>query len=142
MRYRLLARLFIFTITYLSASLFAYALDFREGEWELVVSQSVKGMPTGLAKTQWRECLSKANPIPTLYLQARSCDVLEQHAVYHTLHYKMSCYTDHGTLTNEGKIHFGDFKVNGNSKSNVGEVAGENMVVRYKFAGRRIGDCH
>lgn len=142
MRYRLLAQLFIFTVTYLSASLSAYALEFREGEWELVVSQSVKGMPAGMGETQWRECLSKSNPVPTLYLQARSCDMLEQHAVYRTLRYKMSCYTDHGTLTNEGKIHFGDFKVSGNSKSDVGEVAGEKTVVRYRFEGRRIGDCH
>ena len=137
-----LAQLFVFAIAYLTAAVSAYALDFKEGEWELEVRQSVKGMPTGLAVSHWRECLTKSNPIPTLYLQARSCDVLEQHAVYRTLNYKMSCFTEHGSLTNEGKIHFGDFKINGKSRSDIGIVAGENMVVRYKFEGRRIGECH
>jgi len=119
----------------------AYALNFAQGEWEFVVRQSIKGMPQGMGKLEWRECLTPANPIPTDYLQSRSCDVLESHAVYHTLRYKMSCYGDHGTFTNVGKLHFSNFKIDGNSKSEIGDVDGTKMVVRYKFRGRRIGDC-
>lgn len=125
----------------LFTSLPAYALDFKEGEWELSVRQSITGMPTGMGVITWRECLTQSNPIPTRYLKARSCDVIEQHAVYHMLNYKMSCYTENGSLINAGKIHFTGLKVTGKSKSDMGEVAGRNMVVRYKFEGRRIGDC-
>ena len=126
----------------LSISVTAQALDFRSGEYELELRQSVKGMPAGMGTVAWRECLTQTNPIPTQYLQAHSCDLLESHTVYHTLHYKLSCYTDHGTLTNEGKVHFSRMKIHGNSRSDVGDVRGEKMVVRYKFKGRRIGDCH
>lgn len=126
----------------LSIAVAAQALDFTSGEWELVVRQSVKGMPSGMGTVQVRECLTHENPIPKLYLQARNCEVLESHAVYHTLHYKMSCYSDNGTFTNEGKIHFGSFRIDGNSKSDMAAVAGQNMVIRYKFEARRVGDCH
>ena len=128
-------------VSCLSAATPAFAFEFRPGEWEFVVRQSVKGMPGGMGEFQWRECLTSTNPIPRVYLQARSCDVLESHAVYHTLHYKMSCYTDNGSLTNEGKVHFTNFRMDGKSRSDVGDVAGENMVIRYKLSGRRIGDC-
>ena len=119
-----------------------WALDFHPGNWEFVVKQGMKGMPGGMGEKEWRECLTQANPIPTVYLQARNCRVLESHAVYRTLHYQLSCFSEHGTMTNEGKIHFGSFRMEGSSKSDVGDVAGENMVMRYKFTGRRIGDCN
>ncbi len=133
-------RFILFTLA-MALTITAQANNIRSGEYELVVRQSVKGMPSGIGSVQWRECLSQDNPIPTQYLQARNCDVLESHLVYHTLHYKLSCYTDKGTFTNEGKLRFGNFRLDGKSKSDLGDVAGENMQVRYKFDGRRIGDC-
>ena len=136
-----LLQLSFFTLVYLLTSITAYAIEFTEGEWELSVRQGVKGMPTGMGVTTWRECLTQSNPIPTQYLQARSCDVLDQHAVYRTIKYKMSCYGEHGTFFNEGKIHFVANKVTGDSKSDIGDVAGQHIVVRYKFEGRRIGEC-
>jgi len=122
-------------------SISAQANNVRSGEYELVVKRSIKGLPSGIGSLEWRECLTQANPIPTQYLQASNCDVLESHMVYHTLHYKLSCYTDKGTFTNEGKLRFGNFRLDGKSKSDTGDVAGQTMVVRYKFEGRRIGDC-
>lgn len=136
-----LVQLSCVTLVYLLTTMTACAFEFREGEWELTVRQGVKGMPTGMGVMTWRECLTQSKPIPTMYLQARSCDVLEQHAVYRTLRYKLSCYTEHGSITNEGKIHYGDSKLNGDSKSDSGDVAGQKILVRYKFEGRRIGDC-
>jgi hypothetical protein len=138
---RRLVSLTILIVLYWIVALPAYAINFRQGEWELVVRQSIKGMPQGMGEVEWRECLTQANPIPTDYLQSQSCDVLESHAVYHTLHYKMSCYGEHGTFINEGKVHFSNFRIDGNSKSEIGSVDGEKMVVRYKFRGRRVGDC-
>jgi hypothetical protein len=126
----------------LLTSITAYAIEFKEGEWEITVKQGVKGMPTGMGVTTWRECLTQSKPIPTVYLQARNCDVLEQHAVYKTLRYKLSCFADQGSFTSDGKIHFDAVKLNGDSKSDFGEVAGKNMLVRYKFQGRWIGECH
>jgi hypothetical protein len=116
-------------------------LKFKPGKWQLSLSQSISGMPGGFQNIRWEECLSQADPIPKAYLQARSCDVLEQKAVFRTLRYKMSCYTEHGTLTNQGKFHFGDFRIDGTSKSDMGVVDGRSMIVRYKIQGRRVGDC-
>lgn len=125
----------------LLSSALAHAVEFKEGEWELTVKQSVKGMPVGVPAVSWRECLTQANPIPTRYLQARSCDVIEQNAVYRTLHYKINCFTENGSMINEGKVRFGEFKLSGDSKSELADVAGRDMVLRYKFEGRRIGEC-
>jgi len=112
-----------------------------EGEWELVVKQNVSGMPVGIPETHYRECFTEADPIPTSFLKARSCDILEQRVVHRTVHYKINCFTENGSIINEGKIRFGSRKITGNSKTDLGDVAGKTTVLRYKFTGRRIGEC-
>lgn len=131
----------VFSAGLLFSSALAFPIEFTAGEWELTVKQSVKGMPAGIPPVTWRECLSPANPIPIKYLQARSCDVIEQHEVYRTLHFRMNCFTENGSMINEGKIRYSDFKISGDSKSELADVAGQDIVLRYKFAGRRLGDC-
>jgi len=133
-KYALLAAL-------LFSSAISRAVDFKEGDWELTVKQSVKGMPAGIPRATWRECLTRAKPVPIQYLQARSCDVIETHEVYRTLYFKLNCFTENGSMINEGKIRFGQLKISGDSKSELADVAGKDIVLRYKFEGRRVGDC-
>lgn len=126
---------------FLAISLVAQAVDFPDGEYEIAVSQGIKGLPGGMGSFKWRECLTKERPMPTKYLQAQSCDVLESKTLYRTLHYKMSCFNEHGSYVNEGQLRFSNTKINGKSKSEMGDVDGESVVIRYKFRGRRIGYC-
>lgn len=138
-------------IRILHISLFAFSLcvlvqsaaadDIRYGEWNFTTSQSVPGLPSGSIVFRWRECLSDSHPVPTQYLQASSCDVLSQHFFYHTLRYKLSCFGQHGTFTNEGEIRFGKLRLNGRSKSDTGMVDGQHTVMRYVLQGTRAGDC-
>ncbi|MGD8784154.1 MAG: hypothetical protein PVF28_00305 [Thioalkalispiraceae bacterium] len=137
----IIRRFLIFSVLLLT-SLQLNALEMVEGEWELVVKQNVSGMPVGIPPTHHRECFTEADPIPTSFLKARSCDVIEQRVVYRTVHYKINCFTENGSVINEGKIRFGARKISGSSKTNLGDVAGRNTVLRYKFKGRRIGECH
>lgn len=125
----------------LQVSLSVQAIEFQGGEWELTVKQMVNGMPVSREATIYRECLTPTNPIPTSYLRAQRCDVLEQRDRHRTVFYKMSCYTDNGSLINEGQVRFGSFKITGDSKSELGQVAGRPMVMQYKFEGRRLGEC-
>jgi hypothetical protein len=118
------------------------ALDMVEGEWELVVKQNVSGMPVGLPPVHYRECITEDDPIPTSFLKARSCDIIEQRVVHRTVHYKINCFTENGPVINIGKIHFGPRKITGSSKTDLGDVAGKTTVLRYRFTGRRIGTCH
>lgn len=118
------------------------ALDMVEGEWELKVKQNVSGMPVGIPPTHYRECFTEADPIPTSFLKASNCEIIEQRVVYRTVHYRINCFTENGSIINEGKIRFGSRKITGSSKTDLGEVAGRNSVLRYKFTGRRIGECH
>lgn len=118
----------------------AFAYNVPQGEYALRLREGVTGMPVGIAELQWHECLTASHPIPTAYLQA-SCNVMAQHEVYQTLRYQLSCFGKRGTFSNEGQIHFGKLQLTGKSKSDVGVVDGETMVVRYTFAGRRVGAC-
>lgn len=111
------------------------------GEWNIRVSQNITGLPAGTLQFRLRECLDSAHPIPTKYLQASSCDVLSQHFVYHTLHYKLSCFGRNGTFTNEGVIRFGRLHLAGRSKSDTGRVDGQSTVMRYTLSGTRAGSC-
>jgi len=117
------------------------ALDMVEGEWELEVKQTVSGMPIRIPAMHYRECFTEADPIPTSFLKARNCDVIDQRVVYRTVHYRINCFTENGSMINEGKIRFGSRKISGDSKTDLGDVAGRNSVLRYKFTGRRIGEC-
>ncbi|MEJ2361389.1 MAG: hypothetical protein P8Z75_08180 [Gammaproteobacteria bacterium] len=119
----------------------AAADQYNFGAWNLRVSQSITGLPAGTLQFRLHECLDSAHPIPTKYLQASSCDVLSQHFVYHTLHYKLSCFGKNGTFTNEGVIRFGRLHLTGRSKSDTGRVDGQNTVMRYTLSGTRAGSC-
>jgi len=117
------------------------ALEITPGEWELTVKQNVSGMPLGIPTQKHRECFSDEDPIPTSFLKARQCDVMEQRVRHRTVYYKINCFTEHGSVINEGKIRFSSLKITGDSKSDLGDVAGQKTVLRYKFTGRRIGEC-
>lgn len=136
---RLLQVLFISAL--LTVSLAAQAMDFQTGEYEIAVSQGIRGLPGGMGSMKWRECLTIDKPIPSRYLQVDSCDVLELKTAYRTLQYKMSCFNEKGTIVNVGRIHLGQSQLSGKSKSEVSGEPGESIVVRYKFRGRRIGNC-
>ena len=118
-----------------------YAVDIVEGEWELTVKYTVSGMPISNPAEHHRECFTQDDPIPTSFLNAQNCDVIEQRERYRTVFYRLNCLTEHGSVINEGKIHFTSMKINGDSKTDLGDVAGKTTVMRYKFTGRRLGDC-
>ena len=130
-----------FCLLFILFSSQSLALDMNEGEWELVVKQNVSGMPVGTAPVHIRECFTEQDPIPTSFLNARSCSVLEQRTRHRTVYYKLSCFTEHGSVINEGKIRFSSFKISGDSKTDLGDLAGKTTVMRYKFTGRRVGEC-
>ena len=119
----------------------AHAVDIVEGEWELTVKYTMSGMPISNPTEYYRECFTQEDPIPTSFLNARSCQIIDQHTRYRTVYYRLNCFTEHGSIINEGKIHFTSMKINGDAKTDLGEVAGRNSVLRYKFTGRRLGDC-
>lgn len=115
------------------------ASEFTPGEWEFEVSYTVSGMPAGVSKQTYRECMQQ--PVPTVFLQARSCDYLETGQRGRTVHYKVNCFTENGTLLNEGSVRYSDGKARGSSRSDLGDVAGRNSVLRYRFTGRYLGAC-
>lgn len=130
---------FVFGVIMNVQSAFA-ANNITPGEYAFRLREGVTGMPLGIAELQWQECLTASHPIPTAYLPA-SCNIITQHNAYHTIRYQLSCFGKHGTFINAGQIHFGRLQLTGKSKSDVGVVDGENMLIRYTFAGRRIGAC-
>jgi hypothetical protein len=133
------------TCTAVTLLLFMYhpaaAVDMVEGEWELTVKHTVGGMPINHPDQHFIECFTQTDPIPTSYLQARSCQILEQNELHRTVSFKLNCMTENGPIINEGKIHFSSLKISGESKTDLGDVAGKTSVLRYRFTGRRLGDC-
>ncbi len=130
---------FILAVSYMGSAL---AFDFKEGEWELSVKTTISGMPTGFPLTKYRQCLSIANPVPTAFLNARSCDVMELKKLHRALTYKINCFTENGTVISEGKVRFSTVKLKGTAKSDLNGVTGRNSILRYKFTGKYLGSCH
>lgn len=119
----------------------SHAFEMVEGEWELTVKYTVSGMPIAIPAEHYRECFTQEDPIPTSFLNAHSCQVIEQRARHRTVFFRLSCFADNGSFINEGKIHFSSMKIRGDSKTDLGDVAGKTTTMRYKFTGRRLGDC-
>lgn len=119
----------------------AHSLEFPEGEWELEVKYNISGMPIANPPELHRECFSVEDPIPTSFLRARSCDIIDKRVRHRTVYYRINCFTEHGSVINQGKIRFGSFKITGSSTTELGDVAGKRSTLRYKFTGRRIGEC-
>lgn len=119
----------------------AQAFELQAGLWRFQVTQNIGGMPLGDGALRFEQCLSKNDPIPTAYLQAQRCDVLERDEKPGKLHWRISCFTDHGTVTNEGFLKLNGRRLRGRSQSDLGEVQGRHTVMRYQLSGTRIGQC-
>ena len=132
-------RLYI-TVIFLGIPCVLMAGDFQHGEWEFSVKYTISGMPVRVPTQKFRQCM-KDNTAPTVFLQAQSCDVLELSERHQTIRYKVNCFTDNGTLVNEGKLHITGGRMRGTSKSDLGDAAGRNSVIRYKFTGKYLGAC-
>ncbi len=128
-------------VVFFGLNSYVSALEVTAGEWEITVKQYVSGMPVGVPEQKYRECFSDDDPIPTSFLKARQCDVIKQHVRHRTVYYKVNCFTEHGSIINEGKIRFSSFKISGSSKTDLGKIAGRPNTLGYKFTGRRIGEC-
>jgi hypothetical protein len=115
------------------------ASSFTPGEWEFEVRYTMSGVPTGVPEQTFRECLQQ--PVPTVFLQARSCEYLQVKQRGRTVHYRVNCFTENGTLINEGSVRYSGSNARGSSRSDLGDVAGRNSVLRYKFTGRYLGTC-
>ena len=132
---------YLFIVSFMLLTSSVDAVEIAEGEWELTVKYTMSGMPISNSEERYRECFTQEDPIPTSFLNARNCQIIDQHTRYRTVYYRLNCFTEHGSIINEGKIHFTSMKINGDAKTDLGEVAGRNSVLRYKFTGRRLGDC-
>ena len=117
-----------------------FAVDMVEGEWELKVKYTVSGMPVANPAEHYRECITHEDLIPTSFLNARNCEVIEQRERHRTIYFRINCFTEHGSVINEGQIRFGSMRISGKSKTDLGDVAGRPKIMRYKFTGRRIGE--
>jgi len=140
-RKNMILRFGLFVVVFFSISSNVLALEITAGEWEISVKQSVRGMPMKIPTQTHRECFSDSDPIPTSFLKARSCDIIEQRVRHRTVYYKINCFTENGSVINQGKIRFSSFKFSGMSTTDLGDIAGRPTILRYKFNGRRIGEC-
>ena len=131
----------VFVLLMVCSASTVLAQEFKAGEWEFEVRHTISGMPSRVPAKKYRQCLTQDNPIPTVFLQARSCKVLEQQKRHYRISYRINCFTEHGTLINEGMLRFGPVKMSGTSKSDLGDAVGRNSVIRYKYRGRYIGQC-
>lgn len=119
----------------------SHASALQEGLWQIQVTQNIGGMPVDKGALRFEQCLTARDPIPTAYLQPRSCRVLEREEKYRKLHWRISCFTEHGTVVNEGFVRLQGRRMRGRSQSALGEVAGRQRVLRYQLSGVRIGEC-
>lgn len=128
-------------IVLLTTPMLAYAVEMVEGEWELEVKHAVSGLPIDNPPLHYRQCLTKNDPIPTAYLEANSCNILEKQERRRTVTWRINCFTKNGPIINEGKMTYRSLKISGRSKTQLGDVAGLPTTVQYRITGRRIGDC-
>ena len=123
----------------LFTSAMSMATSFTPGMWEFEVRYTMGGMPTNVPKQSFRQCMQ--TPVPTVFLQARSCNTMSLKQRGRTVHYKLNCFTENGTLINQGSVRFAQGRARGSSRSELGDAVGRNSVMGYMFSARYLGAC-
>ncbi len=118
----------------------ASALQMNPGNYEIVATAEMPGMPGGMPPQTMRQCLTEADPVPDASAGAQGCKVTDMKTEGDTVSYTMECNQQGMQMKTTGTMTFRGDTFEGTSQTDMGPSAG-GMVVTTKISGKRIGNC-
>ncbi|WP_345976875.1 DUF3617 family protein [Sulfurimonas sp. HSL3-7] len=132
MRFAIVSVVFM---TYLSV--YANAIDFKEGNWRIEMKTEIVGMPMQMPVMTFEQCLKKEAMVPAQKSQDGSeCKIVEQHVKGNTVTWAVECPESKGS----GTITYKNTSFNGRVDL---EMRGQNggMKMTNIMKGSYIGPC-
>jgi len=133
-------------ITILTFSSSVFALDMKDGMWEITTKIEMKGMPEMPGSQEFKHtmCMTKENAIPKGQENPQMderCKILKQNISGNTINYAMECKEEKTSILTEGKITYSKNVFNGESSTTINDPNQGKMQINNKMTGKRIGDC-
>ena len=132
-------------LTLCTATVFAAAPDFKEGEWGVNYRMEVVGMPFPMPPINVKKtmCLDKKNYVPDNSQQGQDCKVSDQKVNGNTVTWTMRCRTQERTIEGQGTITYKGERYDGemNTKLVSADNAGPAISYKYVMQGQRLGAC-
>lgn len=133
-------RKLIITIVFVLTSQGVFAgPDFKEGLWEITSKMDMPNMPMTVPATTIKQCLTQANMVPDTSGQ-NNCSVDHQ-VSGNTVSWTVSCQTEQGEMTGQGKMTYADESFDGKFVMNMPNSPMGAMQMTTKMNGRYIGSC-
>ncbi len=133
---RLPGIIFIITCCMLWAAMAFAAPDIQDGLWEIMATVEMPGMTEGtMQPVTHTACLTRNNAVPDLPAMP-DCKVTDMEDQGNSVTWTVTCknFVSKGNITYSGSTFTGDTE----TTMNKGD---ENMQVKSKIEGRRIGPC-
>ena len=126
--YALLATLMI------NISVNASEIDIEDGMWEWTTVMEMLGM--SLPPMTYSSCVTKEDLIPQESSTEQQCKMIENKIVGNSVKWKMTCSSEAGVSTSEGKMTYNGSTANGEIK-----ITTQGMTMVSKIKGHRTGGC-
>jgi len=128
-----------------SATVFAAAPNFKEGEWGVSYRMEVVGMPFPMPPITAKKnmCLDKNNYVPDNSQQGQECKVSNQEVNGNTVTWTMRCRAQERIIEGQGKITYKGDRYDGVMDARLISVDNQGPAVGYQYImqGQRLGAC-
>lgn len=115
--------------------------DVKEGLWEITTQMSMQGMPHAMPPTTFRQCITKADPVPRAKDENFTCKTINQKVTGNTVHYTVECKGAEGSMQTSGHMSYTDQTMTGESTTIMKMKGQPPMQMMSKVKGKFIGAC-
>jgi hypothetical protein len=119
---------------------FAWALDLKEGQYQITSKVEMPGMPMSMPPVTVEQCLTRKDPVPNQSTGGQECRIKDMKTKGNTVTWTMECTQRGSTMQGTGSMTFHGDRFEGKSEMKMGPEAG-NMVIITLMEGRRTGPC-
>jgi hypothetical protein len=121
----------------------AWALDAKEGDWEIAMTTTMQGMPFQMPPQSYKmtQCVTKDDMAP-VDKSKKDCVIKEQKIVGNTFYWKVTCEDASGRMDGDGKILYAGTTYNGTINMKMTDKRNPGtMTMLTKLNGRYLGPC-
>lgn len=118
----------------------AWALDIKEGQYEITSRVEIPGMPSSMPPVTVKQCLTQKDPVPNQSSAGQECRITDMKTEGNTVSWAMECTQQGNSMQGKGSMIFQGDRFKGKSEMKMGPEAG-NMLIITHTEGKRIGAC-
>lgn len=116
-------------------------MRFTEGLWEFAIRYDFIGIPQHFPAYVTRQCVTNADPIPTISRSGQECNDSLQGRFGRTITWQVNCSTEWEMVHGMGRIHYLGDQAIGDVHLQVVNPYNPPQPMLFRIRGNRLGDC-